>query len=245
MNGKIKNWWYKLTHWEQWHYNVKYVLMSPVWIWYSIRARSFYFFTPANPTLTFGGFEGEPKKETYDLLPKDVCPVTIYLTPHLPLQKVEHIMAEAGLDFPIAAKPNIGMMGLLFRKIDNREQLAQYHQSMTAEYILQEMVQYPMEVSVFYYRIPGKEKGTITGFVRKEALEVVGNGTDTLETLMEQQLATRPGFKIAEWKTKHRHRLGNIVPAGEVFKLSWTANLSRGARLVNLEKEKDEQLLRV
>ncbi|MBD0279089.1 MAG: hypothetical protein ICV81_14180 [Flavisolibacter sp.] len=48
-----------------------------------------------------------------------------------------------------------------------------------------------------------------------------------------------------EWKTKHRHRLGTIVPSGEVFKLSWTANLSRGARLVNLEKEKDEHLLRI
>lgn len=233
-----------LTHWEQWHYNVKYALLSPVWLWYSLRARSFYFFTPANLTLTFGGFEGGPKKEIYDLLPIGTYPKSIFIEPSCSLQQVKDEMEKAGLSFPIAVKPNVGMMGLMFRKIDNIEELSLYHKTMTATYILQELIRYPLEVSVFYYRMPCQQKGTITGFVRKEALEVMGDGMSTLEALM-QQLVGRPGFKLEEWKVKHQNRLNDVIPKGEIFKLSWVANLSRGARLVSLENEKDEQLLQV
>jgi len=240
----LKRLWFVCTHWEQWHYNVKYALLSPVWIWFSLRARSFYFFTPANPTLTFGGFEGGPKKEIYNLLPKETYPNSIYIDPTMSLNQVQGMMLENELTFPVAVKPNIGMMGLMFRKIDNIEELTVYHKTMTEEYILQQLIYYPIEVSVFYYRTPGEQKGTITGFVRKEALEVVGDGKSTLGTLM-QGLLKRPGFKYEEWAAKHAKRLHEVIPAGEVFKLSWVANLSRGARLVSLEGEKDEQLLSV
>src|SRR5688572_16834027 len=127
----MKRWWYKLTHWEQWHYNVKYVLLSPVWLWYSLRARTFYFYTPANPGLTFGGFEGGPKKEIYERIPAEMYPTTIYIEPGCPLEEVEGKMKTAGVAYPVAVKPNIGMMGLMFRKIDNSEELSVYHQTMT------------------------------------------------------------------------------------------------------------------
>lgn len=240
----FKRAWYILTHWEQWHYNIKYVLLSPAWLWYAIRARSFYFFTPANPTLTFGGFEGGPKEEIYRLLPPGTYPTSIFIDPAWSLTMVENSLAQAGLTYPVAAKPNIGMMGLLFRKINTVEELALYHHAMTVPYILQEFIPYPIEVSVFYYRMPNQEKGTITGFVRKEPLEVTGDGISTLETLM-LQLTNRPGFSLDEWKIKHKNRLKEVVPAGQSFKLSWVANLSRGARLVSLDDQKDDQLLGV
>lgn len=241
---KLKKAWYKLTHWEQWHYNVKYVLLSPVWIWYSLRARSFYFFTPANPTLTFGGFEGGPKKEIYDHLPKSTYPNSIYVNPTDTLNAIEQLMHVSGLNYPVAVKPNVGMMGLMFRKIDNLEELKIYHQTMTCEYILQELIYYPIEVSVFYYRLPYQVKGNITGFVRKQALEVIGDGRSTLETLI-RRLENRPGFSYAEWENKHQKKLNEVIPQGEIFKLSWVANLSRGAQLISLEGEKDTELLNV
>lgn len=241
---KLRRWWYKLTHWEQWHYNVKYVLLSPAWLWYSLRAGTFYFFSPANPGLTFGGFEGGPKKEIYERLPQEFYPKSIYIEPSFSLNEVEQRMKDAGLQYPIAVKPNIGMMGLMFRKIDNRGELSIYHQTMTVTYILQALIYYPVEISVFYYRMPDQQKGTITGFVRKEALEVAGDGVSTLENLM-QGLIGRPGFKIDEWEIKHKNRLQEIIPAGGIFRLAWVANLSRGARLVNIEDQKDDQLLQL
>lgn len=240
----LKHLHFVLTHWEQWHYNVKYILLSPVWMWYSMRARSFYFFTPANPTLTFGGMEGGPKKEIYNLLPKGTYPNSIYIDPAWTLQQATTLMMENGLTFPVAVKPDIGMMGLMFRKIDNTGELSLYHQTMTVTYIIQELMDYPMEVSVFYYRMPNEEKGTITGLVKKEALEVTGDGSSTLEMLLHT-LANRPGFTYEEWANKHRNSLSEIIPEGVIFKLSWVANLSRGAKLVSLENEKSEQLLAI
>ncbi len=57
---------YKLYHWETWDYRVKFIPVIPVWLWLCFRARSFWFFSASNPTITFGGFEGERKREMYD-----------------------------------------------------------------------------------------------------------------------------------------------------------------------------------
>lgn len=135
------------------------------------------------------------------------------------------------------------MMGLMFRKIDTIDELTVYHQTITVTYIVQELIDYPIEVSVFYHRSPNCDRGNITGFVRKEALEVVGDGISTLQTLMKQ-FETRPGFKFDEWEGKHQARLHEVIPAGETFKLAWVANLSRGGKMVNIEHEKDDRLLK-
>jgi hypothetical protein len=115
---------------------------------------------------------------------------------------------------------------------------------MPCHYIIQELVDYPIEVSVFYYRYPDQAKGHITGFVRKEMLEVKGDGRATLDELLNQ-FQNRPGFQPEEWRLKHKNRLQEIIPEDEIYRLSWVANLSRGGRLVNLEHEKDDRLLEV
>lgn len=53
------------------------------------------------------------------------------------------------------------MKGILFRKIDNDDQLVKYHEKIPVEYIVQELIELPVEVSVFYYRFPGKKKGLL------------------------------------------------------------------------------------
>jgi hypothetical protein len=37
--------------------------IAPVWGWYCLKVKSVWFFTPSNPTIAFGGFEGETKKK--------------------------------------------------------------------------------------------------------------------------------------------------------------------------------------
>jgi hypothetical protein len=114
---------------------------------------------------------------------------------------------------------------------------------MKVEYLLQEFVTDPLEVSVFYYRLPGKKIGTITGFVRKDYLSITGDGTSTLLTLMESY--PRVQFRLPEMKVKHAARLQEIIPAGESYVLCQALNLSRGGKLVSLALEKDERLLRL
>ena len=64
----------KVFNWELWPFDLIYAPVSIVWLYYSIKARSFYFFTPTNPTLIFGGFEAGSKMEMYKQLPAGSYP---------------------------------------------------------------------------------------------------------------------------------------------------------------------------
>lgn len=156
--------------------------------------------------------------------------------------ELERIMTTE-LAFPVAVKPNSGRMGLMFRKIESFGELYNYHRRMKFDYLIQEFVDYPLEVSVFYYRFPGASRGKITGFIKKECLSVTGDGTSTLLQLIESYSRVR--FRHAEMKSKHARNLGLVIPAGKEYVLSHALNLSRGGRLVSLEHEKDERLLNV
>jgi hypothetical protein len=240
---KVRDFFTRMVQWERWHYLVKYIPIMPAWLWYCARSKSFWFFTPSNPSLTFGGFEGESKIEMYDQLPPGTYPKTVYICHNFRFEDVKRIMETNGYTYPFAVKPDVGMMGFMFRTIHNEEEFRQYHELMPADYLLQEVVAYPMEVSVFYYRFPNKEKGTITGFIRKECLSVTGDGLSTLFDLIMKYPRAR--YRLNELKSKHKDRLEYIVPAGEVFYLSHALNLSRGGRLISLAHEKDDKLLKV
>ncbi|MCW3094138.1 MAG: hypothetical protein JWP81_5207 [Ferruginibacter sp.] len=220
---------------------VKYIPLAPVWFWYCLRARSLWFFTPSNPTITFGGFEGEPKEEIYKQLPPGSFPYSIYINPSMPFAEVEKLIRLHELGYPFAVKPDVGMMGFMFRKIYSIDKLREYHQKMPARYIIQQLVTYPLEVSVFYYRFPNQKKGTITGFLKKEFLEVTGDGRSSLLQLMLYYDRVR--FRLEEMKMKHRENLDKIIPEGEPYCLSYALNLSRGGRLISLAHEIDERLV--
>ena len=235
--------WFRLTHWETWDWRIKYLLIGPAWLWCCLRARSAWFFTASNPTLTFGGFDGESKREMYEQLPVGTYPKSIFISPLMPDHEVQRLVDVHGFSFPFAVKPDSGKMGFMFRKITSPEDLKKYHHRIGCDYIIQEWVSYPVEVSVFYYRLPQAKKGIITGFVRKDFLEVIGDGRSTVWDLILKYPRAR--FRLDEMKSKHAGRLTHVLAQGERYCLSPALNLSRGGRLVSLEHEKDERLLKV
>jgi hypothetical protein len=234
---------YTLTHWEAWDWRIKYIPLIPSWIWFCIKSRSLWFFTASNPSLTFGGLDGVSKKDMYTQLPENLYPRSIFISKRLLFEEVEDLFSENHFNYPVAVKPEVGRMGFMFRKIETTDELKRYHEKMPVNYILQDYINYPVEVSVFYYRFPGKNKGTITGFIKKESLRVTGDGKSTLLELITK--SSRAFLRLEELKLKHHDKLEEIIAAGEVFHLSHALNLSRGAKLVNLEHEKDESLLNV
>jgi hypothetical protein len=235
--------WERIRNWELWPFALRYLFITPAWLWYCLRSGSLWFFSSSDPTITFGGFEGEGKKEMYELLPTELYPKTIYIQPGEPFDTVRKKVAEKGFGYPFCVKPDVGMKGLLFRKIDNEEQLQLYHSKVPLEYIIQDFVQYPLEVSVFYYRYPWKKKGVITGFIQKDLMEVVGDGVSTLSDLIIQHPKAR--FRMEEMQIKHAAYFDKILAKGERFPLAHAANLNRGATFTNLHDQIDDQLLSV
>jgi hypothetical protein len=238
-----KGFWEKWSNWELWPFALRYLLISPVWAWYCIRSGSLWFFSSSNPTITFGGFEGEGKKEMYELLPLHTYPKTIYIQPDDLFSSARHRITENGFSYPFIVKPDVGMKGLLFRKIDNEAALEKYHRLIPMEYIVQELVEYPLEVSVFYYRYPDHKKGVITGFIQKELMDIVGDGRSTIwELIVGHEKAKH---RLEEMRIKHLDSLDKVLPPGDRYILTHAANLNRGARFTNLKHLIDDDLLNV
>lgn len=237
----LKKLFHKITHWEAWPFKLLYAPIAPVWVWYMLRSGAVWFFTPSNPKITFGGLDGEPKKEMYDLLPVELYPTTFNALPQQDFETVKDTLVKSGIGYPLIVKPEIGAQGILFRKIDNEADLKKYHDSVPVEYIVQRMVHYPMEVSVFHIRYPWKQNGFVTGFLHKIPLQVTGDGIHTLEQLVQQH--PKGNKRTGEMHSKHKDRWNEIIPAGEKYMLSYAANHNRGAHFVDLKEHIDEQLV--
>src|SRR5690242_10895586 len=233
----------KIKNWEQWPFPILYAPVAPAWLWYIIRSRAVWFFTPSNPKLTFGGLDGEPKKEMHDLLPPEFCPDYFNVKPSEDFSCVLDKLENTGISFPLIVKPEIGGKGILFRKIEDEGQLKEYHTKIPVEYFIQEFINYPMEVSIFYYRYPNEKKGNITGFLQKVPMRVTGDGVHNLGELLLKNLKTKK--RLAELKKKHEINFNKVIPDGEIYHLSHAGNHNRGADFFDLSKEINDDLVRL
>ncbi len=232
-----------LLHWELWPFYVIYTPLGLVWLYYFFRSGAFWFFSNVNPTLEFSGFEGESKREMYDQIPCGWYPPTVYVTQTDQPECLSCRIDEAGIRFPLVAKPNVGMQGLMFRKLSTEKELIDYHNHIGADYLIQKLCDLPEEYSVFYIRYPGEKKGNITGLILKDYLSVTGDGTSTLLKLIESN--ERASFRKHELILKHQPHLNEVIANGEKYYLSIAGNHNRGARFINLHREIDEQLHKV
>lgn len=237
----MKNLLRKLSNWKHWPFIPFYFPISFVWLWYIIKSRSVWFFTLSNPKLTFGGFEGESKEEMYDNLSKDFYPRTIYINPKRKLLEVLSILKENSFSYPFVVKPNIGMAGILFRKIDNESHLRTYHEQIPVDYIIQDFVKYPMEICIFYYRTPGKNTGKISAFFLKKLPCITGDGVSTLKELLKNN---KSGINEETKKLLPEH-LERVLEKGEVFNLSFIGNRYHGTTFHDLSKFIDKDLLQL
>ena len=230
----------KLFDWERWSYDAIYAPLGIVWLYYAIKARAFWFFTPANPSLEFAGFEGGSKKEMYQQLPQWCLPPTLFIEHTDDFEKVKHQVKEGGLDYPFVAKPDSGMQGVLFCIVDNDAELKNYHEIVGEDYILQSFVQLPIELSVFHIRYPGQAKGFVTGFVAKEYLQVTGDGERTLADLVSVHPLAK--YKKTELKNRHDKKWDTVLPPLEKYVLNYAGNHRHGAKFINMKKEIDQAL---
>jgi hypothetical protein len=231
----------KIKNWEQWPFKLLYAPIVPMWFWYSLRSGSFWFFTPSNPKLTFGGMDGEPKKEMHDLLPPNLRPEYFNVKPETDFDTVKKDLENSGIQYPLIVKPEIGGQGILFRKIDNEDQLKVYHREIPVEYFIQSFVSFPLEISLFYYRLPYEETGTISGFLQKVPLQVTGDGKSTLEELILSNSKSKQ--RLEELRTKHGESYHKVIGKGEVFMLSHAGNHNRGAHFIDLSHEINDDLV--
>lgn len=232
----------KLFNWEYWPFHFVYGPIYIFWVWLCIKARSFFFFNTSNPTIRNGGFLMESKKEIYDLIPQEFYPPTLFIKTTTSAEEILKTVRQRGLKFPMVGKPDIGMKGMMVKKLENETDLLNYAAGSKVDFLVQEYIPYENEVGVFYYRYPNEENGHISGIVKKEFLAVKGDGISTVEQLLLNN--KRFVLQLPVLKKTDSDKMNLVLKAGEELLLVPYGNHVRGAKFVDDSYLIDEELTR-
>lgn len=230
----------KLTEWEFWPFHWVYGPIYPIFAWYVIRSRFRFFFSASNPTIYSGGFLMESKKGVYDLLPWGSYPATIYAEPGMDSGILLARATEAGMDFPLVLKPDIGGRGRAVVIAKGPEELEYYLPKYNLPFLVQSLVPYEQEVGIFFVKYPKEASGRVTGVVGKSFGSVVGDGTSTIGTLIEAD--DRLSLYAESLFLQLGHRRQEVLPAGQREVLVPFGNHARGAAFFNWGHLIDDRL---
>ena len=232
--------WCKLTNWEFWPFSVVYIPVYFYWFWLCIKARSFFFFNAANPTIRNGGFLMESKKEIYDLMPAGSYPDTIFCQLGTSFTEVKDALQARQFSYPLITKPDIGLRGMGLSLVVNEQELEQYLNHCKVDFLIQKYITYTHEAGIFYYRIPGHKRGMITGIVGKEFLWVKGDGNSTILQLLKKE--KRSSLQIPALTVLKQRELSEVLAKGEERLLVPFGNHSRGTMFLDYTDKADEKL---
>jgi hypothetical protein len=223
-----------------------YVPLVFNWIRLGIRHRSLTLPTAANPTIFTGGMWGESKSSYFfdvGLAERKWIADFVVVKRNAgassladDIERADNARADAGLGFPLIAKPDIGWHGHGVQRIDTpaalESYLANYPESMTL--ILQRYVPYAGEAAVLYARLPGEDRGRVISLTLRYFPQVVGDGASTVRRLIASDAR-------AQWKSALHlgvdptHRgldqldLNRVPEAGEVVRIALIGNQRAGA----------------
>lgn len=222
---------YKLTNWEYWPYKIVYIPIYFLWAYYALKAKTIFFFNASNPSMKNGGFIMDSKKDIYDLIPQQYYPKTEFINEKNNFESIEILFKNSNFQFPIIAKPDIGLRGSAVKKINSFAELKQYHDKANFDYLLQDLIPYENEIGIFYVRYPNETKGKITGIVAKEYLIITGDGASTIKDLLKQN--PRYELQLTSLEKEYNGDLSEVLLNGEKRNLVPYGNHCRGAKFVD------------
>ena len=219
----------KLFNWEYWPFEVVYF---PIFIYYlvlSLKARSLFYFSASNPSILTGGMLGESKGRILDLIPSEYKAFTVFIQKGTGFEDLINILNANGLSFPIIAKPDVGERGKSVEKIKSVEELKKYHDNHNVDFLIQEFIDYEIELGIFYYRFPDSLNGVVSSITKKGFLEVIGDGKSTIRELMEELPRARFQIKRLSLGIDTQY----IPKSGEKVLLEPIGNHCRGTTFLN------------
>lgn len=232
----------KLQNWEYWPFHLIYIPIYFYWVFLGIKARSFLFFSAANPAIENGGMLGESKFNILEKLPLDLKPKTVFIHKDFSIEKTLNIIKANEIDFPLIAKPDVGERGWMVKKLNNKDQLINYIEQAYFHFIVQDFIHYPLEFAIMYYRYPDREQGVVNSVTIKEFLSVQGDGKSTIRELLYKN--PRAVLQIKVLHDLLGKELDEIVEKGKKLELMPIGNHCRGTKFINGNNLIDKELMR-
>ena len=218
--------------WPFWAFYTPIILYI---FWLVVRFRGPTLMCNSNPAIALSGFVGESKLAVLDRISG---PARHWVSPYTSvickMDKAETHMAAlaamdaAALSFPLVAKPDLGMRGVGVQLLNSCDDLKRYIADFPddARFILQKLVDVEGEVGAYYVRMPGAEKGTVTGLTLKYFQRVTGDGVRTLGQLIKDH--PRAGSVIRLYQKRFADRWDDIPPEGQSIRLAFSGSHSKG-----------------
>jgi hypothetical protein len=233
----------KLLNWEYWPFGILQAPLFFMWLVYGLRQRSLFYFSASNPAIPTGGMMGESKFGVLQLLPEEVRPASMLVQMPMPFEQLVADVARHGFQYPFVVKLDIGERGWMVRRIHTEAELSIYWQAMSAfplDFIVQKLVDLPLEFGVYYQRYPSKSSGHVTSITGKEFLFVVGDGVHTLQEL----ILSNPRAKL-QWSVlslRFREELKQILPKDQKKELELIGNHCLGTKFLDTNHLITDQL---
>lgn len=174
---------------------------------------------------------GESKFEVLKLVPDSIKPKTLLVKIPASVTDVTDLMRHHGLTLPVIFKPDMGERGWMVRRIKSESEIAQYLAEIKLDFIIQELVDLPLEYGVFYVRYPSESSGFVNSITGKEFLFVIGDGVSTLQELI---LANdRAKLQWGTLQEAFKTNLQEVLPAGQRLELVSVGNHCLGTKFLN------------
>ncbi len=222
----------EIFNWEYWPTYMFYIPLLPLYVYYSLRSKSFTYFVATNPAIKNGGDATESKFETLKLLPKNLIPKSVFVPSNQNIiTSIENLKKE-NLHFPLIIKPDIGYRGLLVKKLNKQKDLEDYLRKYSnINFIIQEFVSYKNECGILYVRYPDESKGKITSITLKKYLSVKGDGKSSVSELIRNDNQAQRYESI--YKNQIVQYLNYQPKKDEIFLLNEIGNHCKGAAFLN------------
>ena len=182
----------------------------------------------------------ESKKEVYDLIPFEYYPATLLFKASSSTQEILALIKQRNLKYPLIGKPDIGMKGMMVKKLENENELLSYAKNSKVDFLIQEFVSFKNEIGIFYYRYPNEANGHISGIVKKEFLAVSGDGISTVEQLLLKN--KRAVLQLQNLRIKEKEKMNIILQKEEELIIVPYGNHVRGAKFLDDSNLVDEEL---
>lgn len=180
-----------------------------------------------------GGFFGEKKDEILALIPEKYKVRGVHVQRTLNVETAKQLLLENQFNFPVVLKPNVGERGKDVRVIYTLEEMVAYSSSQE-DYLVQEYINYPIELGVLYSRLPNASSGEITSITEKEYLTVYGDGVKSIGQLLKDNPRNSIYYEVV---VRDFPKKLHIVPAmGERYVVHRIGNHIKGTRFIDANR---------